>query len=170
MNKSIELSELCFHLGSGCGSVGRVVASNTRGPRFESSNRQDFIMNIFTVNCWKVEKKRKKRPGMAQWKNKRKCESRGFSSSRWCNRFGSKWNLNFYLGKKSLFMFRGHSLVDTKSSWSSSSSTTSTSSDYIVNVLYSVVVTTSPTTFNVKKSPTSSTSPLMEMTAASSTR
>ena len=26
--------------GSGCGSVGRVVASNTRGPRFESSHRQ----------------------------------------------------------------------------------------------------------------------------------
>ena len=29
--------------GSGCGSVGRVVASNTRGPRFESSHQQTFI-------------------------------------------------------------------------------------------------------------------------------
>ena len=29
--------------GSGCGSVGRAVASNTRGPRFESSHRQIFI-------------------------------------------------------------------------------------------------------------------------------
>ena len=26
--------------GSGCGSVGRAVASDTRGPRFESSHRQ----------------------------------------------------------------------------------------------------------------------------------
>ena len=37
--------------GSGCGSVGRAVASNTRGPQFESSHRQEFIMNIFIVNC-----------------------------------------------------------------------------------------------------------------------
>ena len=39
--------------GSGCGSVGRVVTSDTRGPRFESSHRQKFIYNehLFTVNC-----------------------------------------------------------------------------------------------------------------------
>ena len=39
--------------GSGCGAVGRAVASNTRGPGFESSHRQ-LILNIyllFTVNC-----------------------------------------------------------------------------------------------------------------------
>ena len=35
-------------LGSGCGSVGRTVASNSRGPRFESSHRQKIISNI---NC-----------------------------------------------------------------------------------------------------------------------
>ena len=29
--------------GSGCGSVGRAVASDTRGPRFKSSHRQKFI-------------------------------------------------------------------------------------------------------------------------------
>ena len=29
--------------GSGCGSVGRVVASDTRGLRFESSHQQKFI-------------------------------------------------------------------------------------------------------------------------------
>ena len=29
--------------GSGCGSVGRVVACNTRGPWFESSHRQTNI-------------------------------------------------------------------------------------------------------------------------------
>ena len=29
-------------LGSGCGSVGRAVASNTRGLRFETSHRQNL--------------------------------------------------------------------------------------------------------------------------------
>ena len=44
---------------SGCGSVGRAVASDTRGPRFESSHRQKFINieHLFTVNC--VLKRRK---------------------------------------------------------------------------------------------------------------
>ena len=39
--------------GSGCGSVGRAVASDTRGPRFESSHRQKFINteHLYTVNC-----------------------------------------------------------------------------------------------------------------------
>ena len=30
-------------LGSGCGSVGRAVASNTRGPQFESSHQQFYL-------------------------------------------------------------------------------------------------------------------------------
>ena len=51
------------------GSVGRAVASDSRGPRFKSSHRQ----NLDSVNCieiWKDENKRKKRPGMAHfWKN-----------------------------------------------------------------------------------------------------
>ena len=32
--------------GSGCGSVGRAVTSDTRGPQFESSHRQMFIWDI----------------------------------------------------------------------------------------------------------------------------
>ena len=48
-------------MGSVSGSVGRAVASNTRGPRFESSHRQKFIYlyieHLFTVNC--VLKKRR---------------------------------------------------------------------------------------------------------------
>ena len=45
--------------GSGCGSVGRVVAYNTRGPRFKSSHRQKFkyIEHLCTVSC--VMKRRK---------------------------------------------------------------------------------------------------------------
>ena len=33
--------------GIDCGSVGRVVASDTRGPQFESSHRQIFILNQY---------------------------------------------------------------------------------------------------------------------------
>ena len=34
-------------LDSGCGSVGTVVASNARGPRFQSSHCQKIMQNIF---------------------------------------------------------------------------------------------------------------------------
>ena len=49
-----------------CGSVGRAVASNTRGPRFESSHRQKFIYieHLFPVNCvLKRQKIKKKEAG-----------------------------------------------------------------------------------------------------------
>ena len=46
-------------LGSGCGSVGRAVISDTRGLRFESRHWQIFIYieHLLTVNC--VLKRRK---------------------------------------------------------------------------------------------------------------
>ena len=44
-------------LGSGCGSVGRVVASKSRGPQFESSHR-----NVYCQLYLKDENKEKKRP------------------------------------------------------------------------------------------------------------
>ena len=38
--------------GSGCGSVGRAVASDARGPRFESSHCQTFITdNYLFIYC-----------------------------------------------------------------------------------------------------------------------
>ena len=43
-----NLRETFTVLGSGCGSVGRAVASNSRGPLFVSSHRQKYILNI---NC-----------------------------------------------------------------------------------------------------------------------
>ena len=46
------------HLGSGCGSVGRVIAFDTRGPRFESSHFQTFLLSI--VNCVEKTKIKKK--------------------------------------------------------------------------------------------------------------
>ena len=56
-------------LGSGCGSVGRAVASDPRGPRFEFSHWQTFKSKIylFTVNCIEKTKIKKKRPGMAHF-------------------------------------------------------------------------------------------------------
>ena len=46
--------------GSGCGAVGRAVASNTRGPGFESSHRQ-LLLNIYLLLtvCRKDENKEK---------------------------------------------------------------------------------------------------------------
>ena len=53
----------CLRLGSGCGSVGRAVASDTRGPRFDSSHWQKFIfiLNICSLSTvyWKDENNEK---------------------------------------------------------------------------------------------------------------
>ena len=44
-------------MGSGCGSVGRAVAFDTRCPRFQSSH----IERLFTVNCVEKTKINKQR-------------------------------------------------------------------------------------------------------------
>ena len=44
-------------MGSGWGSVGRTVASDAKGPQFESRQQQKFSMKTFSVNCWKDENK-----------------------------------------------------------------------------------------------------------------
>ena len=47
MQNGKMLNEMFLLMGSGCGSVGRVVASDIRGPRFESSHWQNlYILNI----------------------------------------------------------------------------------------------------------------------------
>ena len=48
---------------SGCGSVGRAVAFNTRGLRFDSSHRQNFIEHLFIINCIEKTKINKKEAG-----------------------------------------------------------------------------------------------------------
>ena len=48
-------------MGSGCGSVGRAVASDARGLWFESSQLQICIQNmllLLTVETTKIKKKR----------------------------------------------------------------------------------------------------------------
>ena len=53
--------------GSGCGSVGRVVDSDTRGLQFESSHRQKFIhiehLFMYCQLCIEKTKIKKKRQG-----------------------------------------------------------------------------------------------------------
>ena len=60
-----------MHLGSGCGSVGRAVTFDTRGPRFDSSHRQNCIEHLFVnlsiINCIEKMKINKKRLGMAHF-------------------------------------------------------------------------------------------------------
>ena len=49
-----------FLSGSGCGSIGREVASDTTGPRFESSHRQLLLYQYFLLTiCRKDENKEK---------------------------------------------------------------------------------------------------------------
>ena len=55
----------------GSGIVDSAVASDTRGPGFESSHRQQ-LLNMFTVNCLQKRRKlQKKRPGMSHLKLKK---------------------------------------------------------------------------------------------------
>ena len=44
--------------GSGCGSVGREVASDTRDPRFESTHRQIFIFKLYNRKDKNKEKEK----------------------------------------------------------------------------------------------------------------
>ena len=63
-------------VGSGCGSVGRAVASNTRGPRFESSHRQKKLYIYWTfVYCQLcIEKtKKEKEAGNGPFLKKLRC-------------------------------------------------------------------------------------------------
>ena len=55
-------------IGSGCGSVGRAPAFDTRGPRFESNHRQKFIYWTFIYSqlYWKDENKGKR---CREWPN-----------------------------------------------------------------------------------------------------
>ena len=49
-----QLAKILHHLGSFCGSFGRAVASDTRGPRFESSHRNFFIYTVNWIETTKI--------------------------------------------------------------------------------------------------------------------
>ena len=69
--------------GSGCGSVGRAVASNARGPQFQSIHRQTIIMDIYfsTVNCIEKTKIKIKRPEWPIQKTENHFPNSSFSSA-----------------------------------------------------------------------------------------
>ena len=62
---TFRISLLSNKVGSGCGSVGRAVASDTRGPQFESRHRQNFTLNLYLPLTLEKTKTKKKRPEMA---------------------------------------------------------------------------------------------------------
>ena len=57
-------------MGSGGGSGGRAVASETRDPQFEPSHWRILKMYLLNVNCIEKTKIKKKRPGRAHFKNR----------------------------------------------------------------------------------------------------
>ena len=59
MAENIEDALNNFDCGSGCGSVGRAVASDIRGPRFKFCHPQNLYWTLFTVNCIEKTKKEK---------------------------------------------------------------------------------------------------------------
>ena len=88
---SIESSCHCMHTimtrkGSGGGSVGRVVASNTRDSRFESQHRQNFSYQLYNRNTEKTKTK-KRRPGK-KWPSTDKY-LKGFTSADYAERTGT---------------------------------------------------------------------------------
>ena len=52
-------------MDSGCGSVGRAVVSDTRGPQFKSSYMHNLYWTIFAVNC--IEKTKNKGKRCWEW-------------------------------------------------------------------------------------------------------
>ena len=58
-NTSVERDTI----GSGCGSVGRVVAANSRGPRLESSHLQKNYIEYLLSTVLKRRKNKEKEAG-----------------------------------------------------------------------------------------------------------
>ena len=61
MQPYIRYSQAATALGMGScyGSVGKPVTSNFRGPQFESSHRQNFILHIYCQMYWRAKNKEK---------------------------------------------------------------------------------------------------------------
>ena len=63
-------------MDSGCGSVGSTVASDSRGPWFETSNQQKIILNVYCQLRIGKTKIKKTRPGMVHLKKDWSLETR----------------------------------------------------------------------------------------------
>ena len=69
--ESVEKGNLirCSLPGSGCGSIGRAVASNIRDPQFKSRHRQKFIYQLYN----RKDEIKKKEAGNGPWSQKVFC-------------------------------------------------------------------------------------------------
>ena len=73
-----------FHVrGSGCGSVGRAVAFDTRDPQFESRHRQNFIYQLYNRKDENKEKEAGNGPSLK--KNISRSSSRSIPSGNLAN-------------------------------------------------------------------------------------
>ena len=59
--------KVCLWVVGGCCTVGRPIASHTKGPGFESSHLQFFIKSIYLLFNVEKTKKVKKRPRMTHF-------------------------------------------------------------------------------------------------------
>ena len=60
---SVDLNKAtCKTIFSGCGAVGKAIASNTRDSQFESSQRQYYLLSTIK-NCFEKTKIKKKEAG-----------------------------------------------------------------------------------------------------------
>ena len=59
-----------FQQGSGCGAVGRAVASATRGPGFDSSHRQLLLSSYLLLTVCRKDKNKEKETGNGPFKKK----------------------------------------------------------------------------------------------------
>ena len=70
----------CQCVGSGCGTVGRAVASDARDPRFESSHRQFNLLPFDCfINCIENMKMKKKEAGNSPFSTTANLQSIGTS-------------------------------------------------------------------------------------------
>ena len=73
-------SNFYYSLSSVCGSVGRVVASDTRDPRFESSHWQNFIYQLYNRKDKNKEKEAGNGPSIKNFYNSLGTVVRGYKS------------------------------------------------------------------------------------------
>ena len=61
LKRKMDVTLKTLMWGCGCGSIGRAVAYDTRGPQFESNHRQ--ILCVHSVNCIEKTKINRKEAG-----------------------------------------------------------------------------------------------------------
>ena len=88
--KSYTIKETKIIIGSGCGSVGRAVASDTRDPQYKSRHRQNIIYQLYNRKDRNKEKEAGNGPSLKR-ENKNIFDlDRNFSHFRLVNKGSAK--------------------------------------------------------------------------------